>query len=96
MSFTNGLPRIATYDEVNSKYWKFCCRLCGYEFKEGDSWRWQYTNDISGTYGNIIICQNCDTYPNTNLMRRKWKERCEEWETLKADPKWRFFFKNIE
>lgn len=80
--FTNGKPRIATKEDCkapwgggeNGKY--FRCFFCGYKFKPGDYWRWQYTNDIKGAGGNPIVCEKCDDGPE--LTRKKWKKKCEE------------------
>ena len=66
MSSTDGKSWIVTKDDCNrswgggrnGKY--FACGLCGYKFKEGDTVRWQYTNDVRGASGNPFVCSNCD------------------------------------
>ena len=66
MSFTDGKPWIATAEDVkrrwsggkDGKY--FRCGLCGVKFKEGDTVRWQCTNDVPGAAGNPFVCVNCD------------------------------------
>lgn len=66
MSFTNGLPWLAT-DADCSVAWggskggtRFRCTLCGYRLNPGDRVRWQYTNDVPGAGGNPLVCEGCD------------------------------------
>lgn len=66
MSFTDQKPFIVTKEHLmlpwnggkNGKY--FLCKLCGYKFEEGDTVRWQYTNDVKGAGGNSFVCLSCD------------------------------------
>ena len=66
MSFTDQKPRIATKEDLKAPWGgykdgrNFRCVLCGYRFKIGDYWRWQYTNSTPGAYGNPIVCKKCD------------------------------------
>ena len=89
--FTNGKPRIATENDCNAP-WNgvkggkhFRCGFCGYKFKPGDYWRWQYTNNIPGASGNPFVCEKCDE--GYELTRKKW---IEKWEEFKSDKWWWF------
>lgn len=79
-SFTDGKPRIATQEDLQANWGGgrsgeyFRCCLCGYRFKEGDYWRWQYTNDIPGAGGNPLVCKKCDG-PD---VIEKWKQMHKE------------------
>lgn len=79
--FTNGFPRIATAEECQVRWGgaapgqRFRCYLCGYKFKPGDYWRWQYDNDGDGSRaGNFMVCEECDG-PH---VRAHWKKHVEE------------------
>lgn len=84
-SFTNGKPRIATKEECNAIWGGgkpgeyFRCGFCGYKFKQGDYYRWQFTNDIPGAPGNPLVCKNCDDVPEK--VRERWKEKWDEWQS---------------
>ena len=78
-SFTSGLPMIATKNDTLA-HWGggkpgeyFRCGFCGYKFREGDYWRWVYTNDTPGAGGNPFVCQTCDG-PRVDLLAR-WKAK---------------------
>lgn len=73
-SFTNQKHRIATEEDCKAKWSgggpgeNFRCYLCGYKFKPGDGWRWQYGNGRTfvvdnNKYGvvNFLVCDNCDS-----------------------------------
>lgn len=64
MSFTDGLPFIATAGDVKKRWGLsgdgFRCGLCGHRFTVGDRVRWQYLNDVSGLFGNVKVCASCD------------------------------------
>lgn len=83
--FMSGKPQIATktHLELNwrggKKGERFRCYLCGYKFKEGDYWRFQFTNDVHGAAGNPLVCQNCDGTKEEII--KKWKKMHEEVET---------------
>lgn len=87
--FTNGLPRIATKEDCNTPWSavpngdNFRCCFCGYKFKEGDYWRWQYTNDIEGACGNPLVCKKCDEGPEKT--REKWKKK---WKKARTEFWW--------
>ena len=87
MSFTDGKPRIATKEDCNAPWSgnrkNFRCYLCGYKFKVGDYWRWQFTNNIQGASGNPLVCKNCDG-PD---VIEKWKALHEE---AKSEKFWWF------
>jgi hypothetical protein len=78
--WTNGKPRIATEKDLNVRWFGgkpgeyFRCALCGYRFKVGDYWRWQYTNSTPGAGGNPIVCEKCD---GPDVIER-WRVKCEE------------------
>lgn len=77
MSFTDQKQRIAVKEDLNGGWYGgklgeyFRCRLCGYKFKEGDKWRWVFTQncDNSGVQGNAIICEKCDD-TNENIIKK--------------------------
>lgn len=80
--FTNGKPRIATKEECaapwgggkNGKY--FRCSLCGYKFKAGDYWRWQYTGG-AGAGCNLTLCSSCDegdVIQKAIDLEKEWKD----------------------
>ena len=66
MSFTNGKPFVVTKKDLETRW--SCgepgeylrCALCGHRFEEGETCRWQYTNDVHGAFGNPFVCTICD------------------------------------
>lgn len=73
MSFTDQKPRVATEEDCTARWsfgkpgQNFRCSLCGYRFKVGDIWRWQYsygkTITIDGRkrgLTNFMVCEKCD------------------------------------
>ena len=87
-SFTDQKQRIATKEDCESVLWsgapngeRFRCALCGHKFSPGDKWRWVYMNDLPKSYGNIMVCDNCDH----GNVRDKWVEKCEQWEKFKIE-----------
>lgn len=93
-SFTNGKPRIATAQDCNirwaggrdGKY--FRCYLCGHKFKEGDQFRWVFTNNIPGAGGNPIVCASCDA--DNESVIAKWKSLQEEYKKAASGKFWCF------
>jgi hypothetical protein len=89
MSFTNGKPFIATMEQCNFAWCSvpngkhFRCYLCGYHFKEGDTVRCQYTNDIPGAGGNPLVCTNCD-----GTKEEIVQEMREKYNRAKSDMWW--------
>ena len=66
MGFIDGKPFIATKEHC-SLHWggrkdggHFRCFYCGHKFVEGDTVRWQFTNDVKSAGGNPFVCQKCD------------------------------------
>jgi hypothetical protein len=92
-SFTDGKPHIITEEMIkapwsgdkNGKY--FRCYFCGHRFKVGETFRWQYTNDISGACGNPLVCQTCDD--GHDKTRKNWKVKCNKFN----NDKWWWFRK---
>lgn len=64
MSFTNQKPFVVTPDEHKqfSRGRRFNCRLCGHDFKPGDTVRWVYANfpESPVKSGNFFVCSDCD------------------------------------
>lgn len=73
-SFTDQKRRVATEQDCQGKWSggkpgeNFRCYFCGWKFKPGDGWRWQYANGrtirINGvTRGliNFLVCDRCDS-----------------------------------
>lgn len=93
MRYTNGKPRTATATDCQgnwsggTKGENFRCYFCGVRFKPGDYWRWQYTNDLPGGYGNPLVCGECDE--GTAFTRIKWMKKCAEF----YSDKWWWFGK---
>lgn len=100
MSFTDGKQRIATEHDIkapwgggkNGKY--FRCYLCGHTFAPGDKYRWVFSNDIPGAAGNPMVCETCDT--GNDGVRQEWKSKHKEFEEMRRDPKWWWFWKQID
>ena len=90
-SFTNQEARIATEKDCKASWSgqpngrRFRCGLCGYKFKPGDYYRWQYTNDMPGAWGNPLVCKACDKGPEG--VRKAWKKLHNEY---KQDKFWWF------
>lgn len=68
MSFTDGLPRVATERDVRAPWCgyrdgsAFRCRLCGHRFQVGDVWRFVFLNFATSEchHGNCLVCERCD------------------------------------
>lgn len=81
MSFTDGKPVIVTQEHLKA-HWggrdprkcPFRCMMCGHRFELGDTFRFVYTNNISGAGGNPIVCAVC----NTPDVIERWKVMCAE------------------
>lgn len=78
MPFTDGKPFTVLKEDLK-RPWSggrngehFRCYLCGYRFKERDTVRWQFTNDVPGAAGNPLVCQNCDGTKEEIVA--KWKQ----------------------
>ena len=78
MSFTDGLPRVATEEDIWA-HWgggrpgeRFRCYLCGHRFAVGDVWRFQ---PMQGAM-NFIVCGGCD---GDDVVERwkAWKDELE-------------------
>lgn len=66
----------------------FRCGFCGHKFQLGEKWRAIYTNDMSGSGGNPLVCESCnDTQEN---LRALWKSKCEEWDKMTEGQWWWF------
>jgi len=83
--FTDQQPQWATESDLKGP-WSggkngiyFRCYLCGYKFKLGDYWRWVYTNDTPGAWGNPLVCQDCDG--TKEEIVKKWAKMHTEAET---------------
>jgi hypothetical protein len=89
VSFIDGKPRVATEAECKAKWsgrgpgTNFRCCLCGYKFKVGDVWRFQYTNSTKDAGGNPLVCQACD---GPDLIER-WRAK---WQAYNSDANWWF------
>lgn len=86
MSWTDGKPFIANAEHVatkwNARSGQFRCGLCGVRFKEGDTVRWQFTNDTPGAGGNPFVCQTCDGGRDANIaeiLRRRAELKDDKW-----------------
>ena len=95
MSFTDGKPHTVTKKYLGFAWGgykdgrDFRCGLCGHKFKEGEVFRWLFTNDLPHPYGgNPFACVDCDG-PD---VLEDWKARCDEWEQ-KIKPR---FWKQIK
>lgn len=91
--FTDQKPRIATQEDLDApwsgyrrKY--FRCRLCGYNFKVGDYWRWVHMTHLP----NIVVCRDCDH----GDLEATWKEVHERWEELKKMGSFWWFISKLE
>lgn len=99
MSFTDQTPFIVT-EQHTKLHWGggFNCKLCGREFKVGDSIRWVFAGPQN--FRNFFVCNNCDG-PNDDLIQKakesyrlavdlanRWGIYGPEWEReiLKAMP----------
>jgi len=66
VSWTDGTQQVATEEHLRARSLcgkpgeYFRCCMCGYKFKLGDKWRWQFTNNVKGAGGNPIVCAKCD------------------------------------
>lgn len=64
-SFTDQKPHLVTKEHLSAPWGgkrdgsNFRCGLCGYRFKEGDTFRWMFTNNTKA-FGNPFVCQDCD------------------------------------
>lgn len=65
--FTDGNPFLVEKKHLTQPWGgmtdgrNFRCALCGYRFKEGDTVRWQYANNIiPNASGNFFVCTSCD------------------------------------
>lgn len=62
-SFTNQKRRVATKEEVESRWsdrMGLYCHLCNRKIKVGEGWRWVYANDQATSFGNFMVCDACD------------------------------------
>lgn len=82
MSFTDQKPRIATQEDIDAPWsgvrGNFACYMCGYRFKIGDYWRWVFTNNIIGAWGNPTVCEACD---GEDVIER-WTAMWIEWQEI--------------
>jgi hypothetical protein len=83
VSFIDGKPQIATKDDVEGEWGPyrdarcFRCHICGHKFREGDYWRFVYTNNLNGHHGgNPLVCEGCD---GADVVDR-WKALCDEFQ----------------
>jgi hypothetical protein len=63
MSFTDGKPWVVTEAQTKLAWGGgFHCRLCGHDFKAGDTARWIFANFTGSPshYGNFLVCTACD------------------------------------
>ena len=78
VSFTRGIPWIATEGDVKAKWGgdpkRFHCGICGHRFVVGDTVRWQY----SPRQTNFLVCEKCDDEPETLIARREEMFRIAE------------------
>lgn len=90
--FTDGMRRIATDAECNTKWAgagpgeRFRCNLCGHKFVTGDGWRWQYVGPlrqydmellIDGKPHGVCNFMVCDACDGPDVIAR-WVERHKE------------------
>jgi len=96
-SFTDGKQRLATEEDLKACWGGidngFRCCFCGYKFKLGDKWRWQYTNDIKNAGGNPVVCAKCDE--GIEKTREKWIEKCKRVKDLFENELW-FFVERLK
>lgn len=86
--FTDGKPWQASAKDCAAR-WScgkpgefFRCALCGHKFVEGDTVRWQYTNDTPGAGGNPLVCAKCDVGRDgiiAEILRRRSELEKGEW-----------------
>lgn len=83
MSFVEGKPMVATREHCNTRWMRdkknFRCGMCGCNFKEGDVFRWIYTNNLPGYSGNPLVCEKCD---GPDVIER-WKKLVDEFNSSK-------------
>lgn len=76
-SWIDRKPFVVSAEQANAfKRLKkpFNCKLCGHDFKAGDTARWIYANGTSGiTTGNFFVCGGCDE-ADADLMTRAQQE----------------------
>lgn len=89
MSFTDQKPRIATQDDIDApwsgeKHKNFRCAFCGHTFVVGEYWRWVFTNNVAGAWGNPTVCLTCD---GDDVIER-WKEKWIQYKKLNDDFWW--------
>jgi hypothetical protein len=66
----------------------FRCGFCGHKFKVGDKWQAIYTNDMPEAGGNPLYCAGCKSGPEA--LRRRWAEKCREWQRKIENEFWWF------
>lgn len=85
--FTSRKPFVVTQADTTlpwsggKKGEYFRCYLCGHKFIAGDVARWEYTNDVPGTGGNMMVCGACDA--TKDVLVSKWKELTAEYNSPK-------------
>lgn len=72
-SWLDGKPFTVTTKELSGRWGlrpdkRLQCYLCSYVAKEGDTFRWQYTNDVKGAGGNPMLCSKCDA-PKEEIVK---------------------------
>ena len=91
MSFTDQKPHVVEVADLTRPWGgfrdgrRFRCYLCGHRFKEGDTYRWVYSNGVPGAGGNPMVCVSCD---GTN------EEVIERWRAMRevaCNKFWVFF-----
>lgn len=64
-TWMDGKPFTVTAEQLSLKWGlrrdpRLRCALCGHVAEVGEVFRWQYTNDVPGAWGNPMVCTSCD------------------------------------
>lgn len=91
MSFTDQKPFILDtkfFEGITERNQKFCCNICGEDFKVGDTVRWIYAGSIGMV--NFWTCTKCDgedilergkaSIQEAIKQARKWDIYGPDWE----------------
>ena len=70
----------------------FRCYFCGYKFSIGDGFRMIYTNDIPGSQGNPLVCDDCFT--DKEDTRKRWVLHCVTFKSFETKYWW--FLRHLE
>ncbi len=72
MSFTDQKRWEATEHDIETRWGSskgLWCYLCSHKFDVGEGIRWIYMNSESPSYGNFMVCDECDTEDVKEIWR---------------------------